>query len=454
VIQGMGRTVLFNQYSPTFVWDPLRGIAAGKGLEGDGNFKFTLVDADARPTTEHFSVWNAGNERFEVVSLGTNPEACLGTAGYFSDGYIQQRWTASWDAANLGFAVVAPTAAGALYQDTGVKPDIIDDTAHGDTTVLDTSLDLVNDVVVERSNTGSTSFQRVFQILIKSETDLSPETNVTIGINTTAGTRTTSTTWCRKLPGSRGWWAIFYIASLATPLYLSVKAKANTGRWFLSCPMVYNKWLSTENTLRAPIPAYTGSLTESRGQLYVKSTNAELAMRPNGWLAMSIVMPEPSVSNGHVDYAGVGQYKSAYLFDWLCGIYTIRVFMSETYDTLAVWIYDNVPTTIAYLSFPITWEVFNAFGAVVTWRVDDWYAYAHLFVNGIKVDSAEAVPLDPWIPSGLAKGDITIGTQLPTGGTSAECFISKVALGSQVMEKRDAKILSSYMYDIARGKTE
>lgn len=451
MVSGIGRALLLDQHQPTFVWDPLRARASGLGLEGNGDFKFTLTDEDAIPTTEPFCVWDSGNERFKVVTPASNPSEIFGSAGYFSDGYIQQRWSATWDSINLGFAVTYPTPAGALYQETGVQADIVSGATLGDLTVIDTTVDTELDSVIERSNVGSTGFTRVVQILVKSEDGTSPVGIVTLGTNTTAGTRTTSaSTWCRKLPGSRGWWAVMLTAPLVTPVYITIKVTANTGRWFLACPLFYNKWTTSENITRAPIPVITGPTVYRRGLWYMTSTNAEVTLKPTGWLAMSVVLPDPSVSNGHLDYAGTGSYKIAYLLHLDCGLYRLRVTMSDTYDHLVVSLGTTAGVNFAFLDCPSNWEGYAAMGIVATWEISNGSTYATLYVNGIKQDSV-ANPVD-WYPTGLSASTLWVGTVPGGGNSSSDCYISKIAMGRKTLRRKDARVLSVYMRDIARGQ--
>lgn len=451
MIMGIGRALLLGQSNPTFVWDAVKARASGLGLEGEGNFKFTKTDEDAIPTTEPFCVWDSGGERFKVVTPSANPDDVFGSAGYFGDGYIQQRWSATWDAANLGFAVTTPTPAGSLYQDTGVQADIVSGATLGDITVVDTTVDLVNDAVIERSNVGSTGFTRVVQILVKSEAGTSPVGIVTLGTNTTAGTRTTSaSTWCRKLPGSRGWWAVMLTAPLITPVYITLKITTNTGRWFLACPLFYNKWLTSENITRAPIPVTTGPTVYRRGLWYMTSTNAEVTLKPTGWLAMSVVLPDPSVSNGHLDYAGVGNYKIAYLLHLDCGLYRLRVTMSDTYDRLAVSMGTTAGVNFAFLDCPSDWQGYAAMGIVATWEINNGSKYAYLYVNGVKQDSV----VDPadWYPQGLTPSTLWVGTVPGGGNSAADCYISTIAMGRKPLQRKDARVLSVHMRDIARGQ--
>jgi hypothetical protein len=452
MISGIGRALL-TQLNPTFVWDPFRNRAAGKGIEGNGNFKFDTIDADAITNTEAFSVWDAGNERFKVVTPAGNPEEVFGTAGYFSDGYVEQRWTATWNATNLAFAVVTPTPSGSLYQETGVTADIMVGTPMGDVTVIDTDVD-ANAAVIEKSCTNSTVTARIFQILVKSEDGTSPVGVVTVGANLTAGTRTSNAgTWCRKLPGTRGWWAVMLEAPMVTPVYLSLNITAGTGRWFVACPMFYYQWSTFENIPRAPIPIDSGPTTYSRGLWYLKSTNAEISIKPSGWLAMSVVLPDPSVSRGHLDYAGAGSYKVAYLLNVDSEFQRIRVSMSESNDRLVVILCETTPTYYAYLDCASDWDGFAAMGIVVCWEINNGSRYASLYVNGRKLDSV-ANPATGWFPQGIAPAQLCIGTDSTTGEgvTAADCYISKVAMGKNVLQRKDARVLSSYMKKIARGQ--
>jgi hypothetical protein len=238
-------------------------------------------------------------------------------------------------------------------------------------------------------------------------------------------------------------------APLATPVYISVKATKHTGRWFLACPMFYSKWTTSENITRSPIPVETGPTTDSRGFWRLTSTNSEVTIKTVGWLAMSIVLPDPSVSNGHLDYAGVGSYKIAYLLNLDCGTCRLRVAMSDTYDRLAATLSDGI-TTIAHLSFPADWNGYAAMGAVVTWEINNGNTYATLYVNGIKVDSTFNPVL--WYSQGLPPATLWVGANTGGSSSSADCYISKIVMGRKYLHKRYARTLSAHMRTIARGQ--
>lgn len=180
------------------------------------------------------------------------------------------------------------------------------------------------------------------------------------------------------------------------------------------------------------------------------STNAEVTLKPTGWLAMSVVLPDPSVSNGHLDYAGVGNYKIAYLLHLDCGTYRLRVTMSDTYDHLVVSMGTTAGVNFAFLDCPSNWEGYAAMGIVATWEINDDNRYATLYVNGVKRDSV-ANPLD-WFPNSLSPSTLWVGTVPGGGNSSADCYISKIAMGRHHLHRKDARVLSAHMRDIARGK--
>jgi len=446
-IQGPGiRSIL--DLKPQFYWDAFRaGRSSGLGIEGDGNLKITLVDNDSRPVTDVVTKWDPGQERWHGVTVTASPEGVLGPSGNFYDGYILNSWS-SWTSSYCGFAVVAPTPAGALYTNTGVYPDIIFGLTHCDEPVCATD-GAIEDVIVERSITLSATYRRVFQVLVKSEDGNDPVGNVYVGINSSAGTRVISaSTWIRPLPGLRGWYAVLLSAAAGSGTrYVSISFKMNTGRWFYCAPMWFSTWSTMENVTRPPLmPA------NSRGGWYVTSTNSELIMRPEGWLAMSVVLPDRSVSNGHLDLSGAANYRFLGLLNLECVEgYRLRVSMSDTYDHLTVSMGTTVSSTIAFLDLTDDWNDFSGFGIVATWEISNGTRYVTLYCNGIKGDSVSS-PAD-WWPDNLTPNQLFLGISA-SSGTLAECWIPRMAMGRQRIHRSVARTLSKKMYDLARGKID
>jgi hypothetical protein len=420
-------------------------MSIGHGLTGV--VPWTVADLDSSPTTDKFSVWDAGNERFQIITVATYPDYVLGSVGDFADGYIKNWWTGSWSTEFYGFAVTEPTSAEMLDTDT-VPADIIAGDSMPNMTYVDT--DEEDDSVIERSNLRSTSYTRIFQILVKSEDDTDPTGNVVIGFNTDAGTRTVDAdTWYRPLPGTRGWWAVMLDCPsdpVATTIYITMSFKAGTGRWYISSPFFYNKFTTFENIVRAPIP-YTTTAYQ-RGQWSVNSSSDVLRIGPAGWLGMSIVMPDRSKSNGHLDYAGAENYTAAGLLSWISGTYRLRVMMSDTYDRLIVQM-DNDSTSFAYLDLGDDWQDWERIGLCVCWGISNGAQYANLYVNGKKLDSVSS-PAD-WYPQTLGTASLYIGIDQTNSSAAADCWIPRVALGKQSLHRSLARKVSLIMRDLARA---
>ena len=271
-----------------------------------------------------------------------------------------------------------------------------------------------------------------------------------MGINATANTRVTDgATWSRKLPGSRGWWAIILSIPAGTGTqYLSLSFKSGTGRWYISAPMFFNAYSTFENIVHAPIPCYTGPTHYSRGQWNCRTTINEFSLGPTGWLAMSIVMPDRSISNGHLDYAGAANYTYACLFTWMSFTYRIRVIMSDSSDHLAVQL-DNDGTSFAFLDFGDDWNDFEKIGMVVTWGISNGINFASLYVNGKKLDSV--VGASDWFPQDLGASIPYIGSEGDSDPSpAADCWIPRLALGKSPMHRSQARVLSLKMRDFAR----
>ena len=432
-------------YDPIFVWDPVRaGTSYGRGISSN-RVDWTVNDLDTLTPPDSFSVWHSGNERFQVVDTTTNTDIALGPVGDFSDGKVQNYWSTSWLTSNLGFSVTAPTTSTMLGEVSGTAADIISGGSLPDVTFVDT--DEAQDTVIERSNSRSATYGRVFQILIKSEDSNNPSGNVEIGMNTSAGTRTTDAagTWFRELPGSRGWYAALYHVAAGSTIYITLKFKLGTGRWLLSSPMFYNQYSTFENIVRPPIPRY--SATTERGQYNVYTTNTDFSIPRAGWMAGTFVLPDRSVDNGHLDYSGAGNYGFCGLMSWQSGTYRIRMIMSDSQEHVVIQL-DNGGSSFAFLDFTDTWDDFEPFSFVVTWGYSNGTNYAELYVNGVKEDSVSGAA--DWFPQNSAASDIYIGSDGLTGA-AADCWISKIAIGVDPMNRSVAKDLSFELMSQVRG---
>jgi len=448
-LEGGGISSIFAAYKPCFVWDPYNPIMAlGDGYQGGGRVNMVVNDIDSSTTTEQFSIWDAGNERFQIVTPAANPTKVLGTIGDFSDGFVESWWSSPWATSKLGFAVIAPTLSGMLVQDS-VPADIIVGGTMPNQTYVDTTE--VDDTIIERSNSRSATYTRLFQVLVKSQNDAYLPTggNVLIGNNASAGTRVTdANTWCRKLPGTRGWWAVMLTVPAGTGTrYLSLSFKSGTGRWYISAPTLYTVFSTFENIVRGPIPCYTGPTSYQRGQWNCYNANSnDFSLGPTGWIAMSIILPDRSVSNGHLNYAGVGDYGFCGLSTWTSSTYRIRITMSDTNNHLAVNFSNGVPT-FAVLDFGDDWVDFEKIGMVVTWGISNGDSYVNLYVNGKKLDSV--INAADWFPQTLPASAVYIGSD-GAGGSAADCWIPRFAMGRKPMHRSHARILSLKMRDFAR----
>jgi hypothetical protein len=445
-IKGNSVSSVLNPYNPCFIWDPYSPeYALGDGYQGGGRVDFTVNDIDSISTSEEFSVWDAGNERFQITTPSTKDNV-LGSVGDFSDGTTESFWSSPWSTTTLGFAVVSPTSSGMLVQDS-VPADIIVGGTMPNRTYVDTTE--VDDTVIERSNARSATYRRCFQILVKSNDGLEPLTgNVLVGINASSGTRSTSaSTWYRKLPGSRGWWAVMLTIEAGTGTqYLSLKFKAGTGRWYIAAPMFYNAYSTFENIVHGPIPCYTGPTSYARGQWNCYTKTSEFAISPAGWLAMSMVLPDRSISNGHLTYAGDAEYGFSGMFSWISSTYRIRMIMSDSLNHPVIQL-DDGGVSFAYLDFGENWQDFEKIGLVVTWGTSNGSNYASLYINGKKIDSV--VDAINWFPQNLAASTIYIGSD-GLDGAAADCWIPRLAIGRRPMHRSTARVLSLKMRDFAR----
>ena len=456
-IQGAGWQRVLRAARPTFAWDALRSnralIAGQTGTSIPITVDFPTTDD---PDTNPWCVWDPGDGRFRQVTKAGNPGEFIGAAGHFYDGYLRNYFPVAWADATLGFAVVTPTASGCLYQETGVSPDIVIGTTHGDVTVLDTDEDATNDTIVERTVPKNGTYNRMLQVLVKSEDDLDPATYVKLGLNTTADTRTlSSSTWCRKLPGTRGWYAVMLGAGTGTGnYYASIGITKETGRWFVAAPIWYSRYSTFENVTRNVVPVDAGPTTYKDAQWFIATNTAQDG--PNltacGWLAMSVVLPDRSVSNGHLDYSGAANYKFLGLLNTEDGTNRLRVSMSDTNDHLVVSIGTIAGVNGAYLDCSDDWLDFGAMGIVATWFVRDATYYAALYVNGQKLDSVATASPAAWFPQVATAWDKTYIGASGNDGTAAECWISRVAMGRSILHRARARALSAAMQQMARGQ--
>lgn len=444
---GVGIQSLYSKANPVFHWDAVRaGRSLGKDAAGAGNVAVTLTAQDAQAAN---TLWVWGDNRLVKMPSDTSTalgkETVLGPCGEFYGGAVTNYIT--WTSAKMGYAVVTPTGASSWLASGSDYPDILSGATGSDHCLLayaDTTVDLVNDVVVEKSSARSATYLRDFSVLIKSTTGVDPTGNVTLGWNATSGTRTTSTPRLRKLPNSDWYVASILVASNAsTTGYSSMKFKANTGVWHTACPTFTNKYTEFEYITR-----FGKATTGARDKWELKTTNAEFVLRKEGWLAMSIVLPDRSVSNGHTDYAGSSNYKFCGMFNLDCGSYRLRVSMSDTYDHLVVNMGTTAGVNFAFLDGYSDWNDFAPMGVVVSWEVSNGNTYATLYINGVKMESV-ANPAD-WYPDDLAAGTIYVGTTTDDG-TPAEAWISRVVYGTGHLHRSSARMLSKQMQKLCRG---
>lgn len=445
---GVGLQKILSICKPTFVWDSFRaGTCIGKGLEGTGRISLTLTDYDSQAAN---TLWNWGDDRLVKMPSDTSTdlgkETVLGSCGEFYGGAITNYHT--WTSSKMGYAVVSPTGGSSWLASGTDYPDVLKDATGTDHCLLayaDTSVDLVNDVVVERSLSRSSSYNRDFSVLIKSTTDVDPVGNIELGWNISSGTRTTYVPRFRKLPNSD-----WYIASIIVPFhatdisgYVSMKFKKSSGVWHTACPTFTNKYSEFEYITR-----FGKATTGARGKWDVHTTNSELKLKSCGWLAMSIVLPDRSVSNGHLDYSGAANYKLLGMFNLDCGTYRLRVSMSDTYDRLVVNMGTTSGVNFAFLDGPTDWNDFAAIGIVACWEINNGNMNATLYINGEKLDSVFN-PSD-WYPDDLTTGTAYIGI-FGADGTPAESWISRVAYGTTQIHRSYARTLSNEMRKLCRG---
>lgn len=449
-LSGEGLQVLLNDAKPVFVWDALKaGRAIGTGAAGDGHMPLTMVDNDSETTAARWLRWTGTQFEYMEDDL-TNAdwvERCLGPCGEFYGGSLGN-YGLSWTTSKFGMAVVSPSTAGSWLESETVFADILKNPAvawHDHVCYMDTDVDAVNDVVVEVARTRSTTYTRTFQVLVHNTDDDSPVDSFEMGWNVDADTRTTVTPHFRKWRDSEWWLASISIGNGATTGYLSFKALASTGVWQLACPTGFNIYTEFEY-----VPRMRYDPDNDVGKWDVHTTDAEVVLRPTGWLATSVVLPDRSlgIADPHTDYADAAEYKFLGLLNLDSGTYRLRLFMSNTNGRLVVSLGTTAGVNFAYLDGPTEWNDFHSIGIVATWEQNNGHNYATLFVNGNKLDSV-ADPGD-WYPTDLAAGTFYIGTS-GANGTPAESWISRVAYGTSHMHRSYARVLSYRMAQLARG---
>lgn len=452
-----GLQALLSSARPAFAWDARQaGRAIGAEAAGTGRMSVTLTDEDGYTTAGwYYNVWDDGLKKIRTITMDTDREQVLGSNGEFTDGYLSNSMGSSVATAKHGLAVVSPTVAGALITHATDYPDILYNSSawHCKVTQLDTSLDGTNAVVIEKAQARSSTYARCFQLLVRNDDRASsPDGNIELGWNTTAGTRTTSVPVCRALPGSgeSGWFAVSIVvaANATTAGYISVKAAPGTGTWHIAYPLWYSIWSTMERVTRLAGPI--NSTSNNRGQWQVHTTAAELALRPTGWFAAAVVLPDRSVSYGHTDFSGASNYRFLGLANLDCGTYRMRLSMSDTYDHLVLSLGTTAGVNFAFLDAPADWPDFGAFGIVGTWDQINQSKYATLYVNGVRTD-AVADPAD-WFPSNSTPGTLYLGVST-AAGTAAEAWISRVAYGRSHMRRATARALSRHLQTLCRGGT-
>jgi hypothetical protein len=408
-----------------------------------------VYETTAQASTAKWLIMN-GHKQWKFMTDGIDTAAgkdrCLGSVGAFYKN--SQNYQTSYTTSKYNYAVVAPTAAGQLTEDGAAFPSIARDPDIATSryrVYLDSSLDLVNDCIVEKSQARSPSYLRQFQVLVRGENGIEdPAGIVTLGWNAASGSRATSTPVFRSM-GYDGWWAasILVAANAATAGYGSISVKANNGKWEFAFPGFFNQYTGSERITRAGWPA-----SVARYQYAVKTSVAEMCLRPSGWLAMSVVLPDRSVGNGHTDNTGAANYRFLGLLNLDCSTWRLRVSMSDTNDHLVVNLGDTAGVNFAYLDGLVDWNDFAAMGLVATWEEVNMIKYATLWVNGERLDGVSAPAT--WYPVAPTPSTMYVGISA-VGGSPAECMISRVAYGTNRLNRATARALSARMRDLARG---
>lgn len=434
---------------PRFYWDALRAQQAVGPAKAGGHVLAEVYEATATASTAKWLTMN-GHKQWKFMTDGIDTAAgkdrCLGSVGFFQKNTVN--YQTSYTTSKYNYAVVAPTDAGQLTEDVAEFPSIARDPDIATSryrVFLDSSLDAVNDCIVEKSQARSATYLRQFQVLVRGENGIEdPDGIVTLGWNATAGTRTTETPVFRSL-GYDGWWAasILVAANASTTGYASISVLADSGKWEIAFPGFFNQYTGSERITRAGWPR-----TDTRYQYAVRTTVAEMCLRPSGWLAMSVVLPDRSVSNGHTDNAGAANYKFLGLLNLDCDTWRLRVSMSDTYDRLVVSLGDTAGVNFAFLDGQTAWDDFAPMGIVAVWEQTNTSTYANLWINGERMDGVS----DPatWYPETPTPGTMFIGISAEDG-TPAECMISRVAYGTNRINRSTARALSARMRDLARG---
>ena len=449
---GAGVQAILN-LKPRFYWDAKRAQhAIGAAKAGAVPMDATVYETTAQASTAQWLILNSQKQwKFmtDDISTTAGKESCLGSVGAFYAG--NANYHGGYTSSKYGYAVVAPTDAGQLAESGSVFPDVARDpdiaTSRRQIT-LDTSLDVVNDCVIERSNSRSGAYVRTFQILVRHTDVLTPSaSNFTMGWNDTADTRTTVAPTFRQLNDNTHW----YVASIDVPAggasttgYLSVSAKADTGVWEIAFPQFFGNYTTMERVVRAGL-CNTSTAREKYG---VKTTTGEVCLAQTGWVAMSLVLPDRSIDNGHLDILGNSNYKSLGMLNLDCDTWRLRIAMSDAYEQVVVSLGDTSAVNFAFLNGLADWNDFQAMGLVAVWYHGNQHRYCSLFVNGMLCDSIA----DPavWFPEITTPGIMHIGLN-GEDGTMAESFISHVAYGMSRMHRSTARVLSRHMMRMARG---
>jgi hypothetical protein len=444
---GLGIQTLFANATPIFVWDAYRaGHSIGKGADGTGHIPLTITDNDSAAAAQWFRFSDGKLRKMSAASdTVIGMEEALGPTGDFFGGKTTSFY--GYNNQRLGLTEVAPTVSTSWVRVESTFPDIfhtlgLTTSDHDYVVEARTNLDAVNDVVVERAQSRSATYNRDYTVLVKNITAATnPNGLVEVGYNATAGTRLTSTpTRIRKLPGL-DWYAVSFVvpSNATTSGYLSLKFLASTGTWQACSPSFFNIFVEHEYITRIQ-----GGVNFSRGKWDVHTTSAEVQLRRQGWLAMSIILPDKGVGSGHLDYAGGANYKFCGMFNLDCGTDRLRVSMSDTYDYIVVSLGTTSSTYYAYLdSGQAYWDAFAPLGLVVMWEVSSGNKYATLWINGIKCDSV-ANPATGWFADNLAPGTLYLGVS-GADGTPAEASIPRIAYGNTHMHRAYARTLSIQM---------
>jgi hypothetical protein len=446
---GTGEQAVLNLH-PQLYWDARMAQQASGAYKNGGMAPTMQVYETTAQVSSAKWLTMRNDKRAGFMRNGIDTTAgkneCLGSVGAFYSSTTN--YFTAYTTAKYGFAVVTPTDPSQLTEDAADFPDIVRD---GDIATsryriyLDTSLDAVNDLVIEKAQVRSTSYVRTFQVLVRNTDGFTtPDGVVTLGWNDTAATRTTVATQFRSL-GFNGWYsASILVASGTATGYLSIKATADTDIWEIALPLWFTSTSSIERVTRLGLSAVTGA----RYKYAVRTGYYDITLRTSGWLAMSIVLPDRSVSNGHTNNLGAADYKFLGMLNLDCGTWRLRASMSDTYDQVVINLGDTSGTNFAFLNGLADWNDFEALGIVATWFKSNGSTYAVLYVNGQELDSIE----DPatWYPEACSAGIMYIGIS-DSDGTVADTFISRVAYGSDRMHRSTARVLSLHMKNLARG---